>query len=85
MAGSDLVAFTEDKHPMWLMLYRAKDLLRPGSVCLWDELFLEDLGGTIRKPSLRCCTIRLSESHNKPLLTTGGCHWKQAHGVGGGA
>lgn len=39
----------EDKYPMWLMLYRAKDLLKPGSARLWDELFLEDLRGAIKK------------------------------------
>lgn len=49
MVGSDLPAFIEDKHPMRLMFYRAEDLLRPGSACLWDKLFLEDLRGAIKK------------------------------------
>lgn len=49
VVGSDLLAFIEDKHPMRLMFYRAEDLLRPGSACLWEKLFLEDLRGAIKK------------------------------------
>lgn len=80
MVGSDLVAFIEDKHPMWLMLYRAKDLLRPGSARLWDKLFLEDLRSAMKKAlhSPRCCTTHLPEGHRKPTA-----HYRRATLAGG--
>lgn len=80
MVGPDLATFTEDKHPIWLVLYRTKDLLRPGSACLWDKLFLEDLRDAIKKAlhSPRCCTIHLSESHRKSTA-----HYRRATLAGG--
>lgn len=75
VVGSDLVAFTEDKQPMWLVLCRAKDLPRPGSARLWDKLFLEDSRGAIKK----CCTLHLSGSHREPTA-----HYRMAMWAAGG-